>query len=312
MRFKYSAYQLSSFHYGTSLWVRNASLNVVAHLLDGFASCQILGDVPAHHHECVLVSHVVAVDQIPANIDTELHNDLGAFPCFHAGNVFPSRHQRGYRNFHTINEAFLSPELFEVYVDRVRPSRTTNVVVNEPPFGCAFKDAVGRMFRVEDAAKRSVKRSPDPEQSRRHRCSPGRTRWIANELPLPIVVDGRFVRILGEHGRNWRRIFREPRFSVNHVELQQNVADIQSWRQWIRGRIADDHRPIFSEVKFGTRRELGEVDDDIVAFGHAHSNRARNDRGRDAVAVRRIRARVHWNWILEQVAVSGNDDHRSN
>src|SRR5688500_20328874 len=108
---------------------RNASLNVVAHLLDGFASCQILGDVPAHHHECVLVSHVVAVDQIPANIVTELLNDLGAFPCFHAGNVYPSRHQWGYWHFLTISESFLITELSAVYVKRVCPSIDDKVVV---------------------------------------------------------------------------------------------------------------------------------------------------------------------------------------
>src|SRR5688500_20373815 len=91
-----------------------------------------------------------------------------------------------------------------MYVDGVHPIGAANVIVKKPPFSGAFKNTVGGVFRIECASQRPVKGSSDPEQARRHRCRSRRTRWIADELPLELGVDGRFRRIGGELWRDRR------------------------------------------------------------------------------------------------------------
>src|SRR5689334_11479808 len=51
--------------------------------------CSLVGnDVPAHHHEIVLVGHVVAVDQISAAVVSELHLDQCTLSGFESTYVF--------------------------------------------------------------------------------------------------------------------------------------------------------------------------------------------------------------------------------
>src|SRR6185503_15952580 len=122
------------------------------------------------------------------------------------------------RHFHAVHKPLLDAKLFEVDVNRVCPCGRADVVVDKPTFSGALKDAVRRMFRIEHASERSIERTFDSEQARRYRRSSWRTRWIADELPLPFGVDRRLVRVIRKHCRNRRSVFREPRFAGYHVE----------------------------------------------------------------------------------------------
>src|SRR5919205_1186156 len=211
-------------------------------------SSLVRNDVPADHHEVILVGHVVAVDQISAAVVSELHLDQCALPGLESTDVLSSRHERRYGNLDSVYKSLQSTELFEVNVYRVGPAGG-DVVVQEPLFSSSLKDTVSRVVRIERAANR-IEWPLNPEPATHE-----------HELPLPAVVGRRQRRIRAKGGWNRARISREPWFSVHHVELHHHVSDVQSWRQWIRRRVADKHGPVLFEIKLGTSRELCEVDD---------------------------------------------------
>src|SRR6185503_10804221 len=110
-----------------------------------------------------------------------LHSDVGALRGLHSTYVFSTRHKRRYytysRRRHTVYISLYGAKLFEVNVDRVRPRRVADIVVDLPLFTVAPQNAVGRMFRVEQASELAVaaccvsevvRWSSDPELPRRH------------------------------------------------------------------------------------------------------------------------------------------------
>ena len=154
------------------------------------------------------------------------------------------------------------------------------LLLMQPLFSGAPENAVRRVFRIEYASRASVEWSLDPEQAwqlilagtqDRERTATPRCCPLAQSPDKCMSVAGIAGVSGGNHG-----------FAVDHVETESARCPMfkpggrsSEHVSWIH-----EHRPVFLEVQLGASRECCEVNDDVVAFGHAHADRARNDWGR--------------------------------
>src|SRR5262245_39256916 len=108
-------------------------------------------DIPPHHHEAVLVAHVVAVDQVSPGEISKLHPELHRIllreridvsPRIGRALVRPKRHiytPLGRKPDVNPSRSLYDPALFKVNVNRVDPIARNDVVLQFPFFTRAFE-----------------------------------------------------------------------------------------------------------------------------------------------------------------------------